>query len=263
MAAAIRVVTVQRGIDPRDFALVGFGGAGPLHAVRLADTFEIGTVVVPWAAGVASAAGLCAADLTVHQVRSLLAPLDGVDVARLSEAFASLESECRAALDTGEPDAVFTVERMVGARHRGQAHQLTVDVPAGPLDAAAVGRIADGFRAAYRQAFGVALETPIELVTLQAKVSRVVDKLTFSPTAAAPGTAVSPDRALVDRRDAWFPPGGTTVVDVYDWTRLGPGAVLAGPAIVQGPDTTVVVPPGRTASVDTHRNLVVRREASS
>jgi N-methylhydantoinase A len=261
MAAAIRVVTVQRGIDPRDFALVAFGGAGPLHAVRLADTFSIGTVVVPWAAGVASAAGLCAADMTVHQVRPLLAPLDGLDPAVVAEAFAALEAEGRAALDTGEPHARFAVGRMVGARHRGQAHQLTVDVPDGPLDAAALDGIASAFRAAYRQAFGVALDTPIELVTVQARVSRLVDKLDFSSASPPAGGASAPaERALVGKRDLWFPPDGTTTGDVYEWERLEPGARLAGPAIVQGPDTTVVVPPGRTASVDAHRNLVVHGE---
>jgi N-methylhydantoinase A len=266
MAAAIRVVTVQRGIDPRDFALVAFGGAGPLHAVRLADTFAIGTVVVPWAAGVASAAGLGAADLTVHQVRSLLAPLDGddgVEPRTLAEAFAALESEGRAALETGELDARFSVERMVGARHRGQAHQLTVDVPDGPLDGAALDGIASAFRAAYRRAFGVALDTPIELVTVQARVSRLVDKLDFSSAPRpAGGGAASLERALVGRREAWFPPSGTAAAGVYEWARLDPGARLAGPAIVQGPDTTVVVPPGRTASVDPHRNLVVHREGT-
>jgi N-methylhydantoinase A len=263
MAAAIRVVTVQRGIDPRDFALVAFGGAGPLHAVRLAATFAIGTVVVPWAAGVASAAGLCAADLTVHQVRSLLAPLEGVDGVEarvLEEAFATLEAEGRAALDTGEPDAQFTVSRLVGARHRGQAHQLSVDVPDGPLDAAARDGIAAGFRAAYHRAFGVALDAPVELVTVQARVSRLVDKLDFSSTSEPVGEAsASAERALVGRRDAWFPPGGATAADVYEWLGLGPGSRLAGPAIVQGPDTTVVVPPDRAASVDPHRNLVIHQ----
>jgi N-methylhydantoinase A len=266
MAAAIRVVTVQRGIDPRDFALVAFGGAGPLHAARLADTFAIGTVVVPWAAGVASAAGLCAADLTVHQVRSLLAPLDGLEVGVLAEAFAALEAEGRAALETGETgepgqsEAQFAVSRLVGARYRGQAHQLTVDVPAGPLDAAARDGIAAAFRAAYHRAFGVALDTPIELVTVQARVSRLVDKLDFSsPPAPPPASPVSAGQALAGRRDAWFPPGGTAAADVYDWRRLAPGAGLAGPAIVQGPDATVVVPPAHTATVDAHRNLVLRR----
>jgi N-methylhydantoinase A len=270
MAAAIRVVTVQRGIDPRDFALVAFGGAGPLHAVRLADTFSIGTVVVPWAAGAASAAGLCAADLTVHQVRSLRAPLDDVEPRVLAEAFADLEAQGRAALDTGEPDARFAVERMVGARHRGQAHQLTVDVPDAPpdapLDVAALGGIAGAFRSEYQRAFGVALDTPIELVTVQARVSRLVDKLDFARVGPAPTGAGRTDgdarRALAGEREAWFPPGGTTPAAVYDWPLLGPGAGLAGPAIVQGPDTTVVIPPGRTATVDAHRNLVVRGDGA-
>jgi N-methylhydantoinase A len=195
-------------------------------------------------------------------VRSLLTSLDGLDPAVLASAFASLEAEGRAALETGEPEPRFSVARMVGARHRGQAHQLTVDVPDGPLDAAALGQIADGFRSEYRRAFGVSLDTPIELVTAQARVSRLVDKLDFTSASAPPGAEATAGRALVGRREAWFPPGGAVAADVYEWERLGPGARLTGPAIVQGPDTTVVVPPGRTATVDGHRNLVVHREGT-
>jgi len=258
MAAAIHVVTVQRGIDPRAFALIAFGGAGPLHAAGLADAFGIETVIVPWAAGVASAVGLVAADLTVHRVRAVNTRLDSVaDAARLEDAFADLENEGRNDLQTVEHDASYAVQRSADVRHVGQAHQLSVDVPDGLLGPAGLTTVAEQFRTRYRDAYGISLGTPVEIVNLRVRVSRLVDKVEFG--SHAPSPAIDGPSARRGTRQAWFPPGGLVSTDVYEWSALAPGDSTRGPAIIHGTDTTVRVPANRTATVDGRRNLVLTR----
>ena len=131
MVAAIRIVTIQRGIDPRDFTLVGFGGAGPIHLARLAAAFGIRQVVVPWAAGVASAIGLVAADPTVTQVRTTVIDATDADPDAINGWFTELEGRAAKALEC-EPE-VITFHRTIDARYPGQVHQLAVPVHAGTL----------------------------------------------------------------------------------------------------------------------------------
>jgi N-methylhydantoinase A len=255
MAAAIRVVTVQRGIDPRRFAVVAFGGAGPLHACRLADTFGIETVVVPWAAGVASAIGLLSADLTVHRVRAVRHRLDGTDPADVEREFGALEAAARTELHRDAAGEV-RVHRQCDVRHVGQAHQLTIDVDDGTIDATALTRSGERFRERYRAEFGIELDSPLEIVHLRVTVSRVVEKVALGDPDARPGSTDA-GVALLGAREAWFPPDGPAKAAIYDWSALPPGAAFDGPAIVQGADTTVLVPRTRRAGVDAHRNLVL------
>ena len=151
MAAAIRVVTIQRGIDPRQFTLIAFGGAGPMHAARLADTFGMREVVVPRAAGVAAGIGLVSADPAVHHVRTRLTGEGEIDVAVLASVFADLEAQGRDALGAG-PSADVEVERSLDVRVRGQAHQLTIPVE---VTAAGATRVGEDFRARYRETYGI------------------------------------------------------------------------------------------------------------
>jgi N-methylhydantoinase A len=254
MAAAIRVVTVQRGIDPREFALVGFGGAGPMHVSRIADEFGIATVVVPWGAGVASAIGLVSADLGAEHRQPFASDLDAVDAAQLARAFAVLEQRARA--ETGEGDGECVVSRFVGMRVRGQVHALEVPVPDGPLDRA-IGELAARFTEQYLAAYGVPPAAKLQLTSARVRTVRAARK--HAPAAATVETAVAPPTPA-DERLAHFPErGGFVPTPVFDWTHLEPGARLPGPAIVEGPNTTVVVLPDRAASVDRWRNVVLSR----
>ncbi|HZP27649.1 MAG TPA: hydantoinase/oxoprolinase family protein [Acidimicrobiia bacterium] len=263
MAAAIRVVTVQRGIDPREFTLVGFGGAGPMHAARLAETFGIPAVVVPWAAGVASAVGLVSSDLAVDLVQTHVTDLPG-DVESLEAVFAALEHRGRGELGAGDDRAGgadaggFVVTRSADLRARGQAHQLTVELPPGPFDAADVPMLTARFHEAYRDAYGIDTGAPAQFVNARVRVVRRVDKLTRQ---AEPVTPHDASVARAGERAVLFPDLPDPVeTPVLDWTRLEPGAELAGPAVVEGPDTTVVVPPGWGVAVDRWGNLLLRRE---
>jgi N-methylhydantoinase A len=253
MVAAVRVVTVQRGIDPRDFALVGFGGAGPMHVSRLAEEFGISTVVVPWAAGVASAVGLVRADVGAECRQPFPAELDVLDPGAFDDAFRALEQRARDEIGDGDGDV--EVHRAVAMRVRGQVHALEVALPDGPLEAARTA-MPGAFTERYVVEYGVRPALDHELTALRARVVR----RTGTPGPAAvdvpsPGRAPAP----VTARAAYFVELGDFVSSpVFDWTALGPGDRVTGPAIVQAPDTTVVVPPGRNAVVDAARNLVLR-----
>jgi N-methylhydantoinase A len=253
MVSAIRVVTVQRGIDPRGFTLVGFGGAGPMHAARLAAAFGIQSVVVPWAAGVASAVGLVSSDLTIDLVQTRILDLEDADAAALTQLFDELERRGRDEL--GDSDATFAVTRSADMRFRGQAHQLTVSVPDGALGHEDVSALAKRFHEVYRQTYGIDADAPPQFVNARVRVVRMVDKLSPRPHAVAERDA---SVALAGERAASFAEvGGFTTTPVFDWPRLDPGCRLVGPAIVEGADATIVVPPAYSATVDRWRNVIL------
>jgi N-methylhydantoinase A len=252
MAAAIRVVTVQRGIDPRDFTLVAFGGAGPLHAVELAATFGIERVVIPRAAGVASAIGLITSDLVAERVLTRLMPTEGADPAVVGAVFDELEEQAVRELPGGDGELI--VHRAVEARFRGQAHQLTVPAPPGPVSAESIAKIERAFLDSYRHAYGIDLDAPTELVNFRVRVSRTVEKLTPVPHPA--GAASTPDPT--GERPVAFAAAELAPCPVYSWEGLAPGSRLVGPAVIEGYDTTVVVPPGHLVETDRWWNLLIR-----
>ncbi len=259
MASAIRVVTVQRGIDPRGFTLVGFGGAGPMHVARLAAAFGIQLVVVPWAAGVGSAVGLVSSDLTVDLVQTRILDLEEADATALTQLFEELEARGRDAL--GDARATFAVTRSADMRFHGQAHELTVSVPDGPLGDEDLTALAKRFHEVYRQTYGIDAEAPAQLVNARVRVVRVVDKLSPRPHAVAERDA---SVAVAGERAASFAEvGGFTATPVFDWSRLEPGCRLVGPAMVDGADATIVVPPGYSATVDRWRNVILAKAEAS
>lgn len=257
MASAVHVVTVQRGIDPRGFAVVAFGGAGPMHAARVAERFGISTVLVPPSCGVGSAVGLLATDLSTDRVRTRVTAAESAELTELTEAFEALAAEAAddLAVRVGQPDV--RVERSVDARFRGQAHELTVGLPDGPLAESVMADLARDFEERYRIAYGIAMTGPLELVTLRVRVTRIVDKVPLGRrldpaggAAPAPGT-----------RRAWFPEtGGWTDTAVHDRAHLAPGATVTGPAVIGDEESTVVVPPGWSAGVDEEYHVVLHRD---
>jgi N-methylhydantoinase A len=250
MAAAIRMVTVQRGIDPRQFALVALGGAGPIHAVHLAAEFGIRTVAVPRAAGVGSAVGLVGADLRVDLVHTCVVDVEGGEVAVLERAFEALEARGRAELadDTG---AAFRVSRAADLRYRGQAHHLTIPAP-DPLDL--VG-LAVAFRHAFAAAYGIAPDLPVQVHNVRIEVTRIVEKYAApeqSTRDADASVASIGERAVVYPGEA--EPFASTV---FNRSRLQAGAQFDGPAVIAASDCTIVVPPGTQARVDAFDTIVL------
>jgi len=252
MAAAIRVVTVQRGIDPRDFTLVAFGGAGPLHAVELADTFGIGQVVIPRAAGVASAIGLITSDPMAERVLTRLMPAVTADPAVVAAVFDEIETQAISELPGGEGDLV--TERAVEARFVGQAHQLTVPVPPGPVSKASIRGITQAFAEKYLLTYGIELDGPTELVNFAVRVSRPVEKLAPLPHPVESAGAPDP----FGERPVAFADAALAPCPLYLWEQLVPGSRLVGPAVIEGHDTTVAVPPGHVVESDRWWNLFIR-----
>jgi N-methylhydantoinase A len=261
MAKAIRVISVERGHDPRDHVLMAFGGAGPVHASRLARELGIRRVLVPRNPGILCAMGLLLTDLRIHLSAGRLAPLDAAGLPALAEGFAALDAQAAdwfAEEDIADADRGLS--RGVDMRYDGQSHELTVDCPGGPLDAAALAALRRGFEAAHRQVYGyVAEEEPIRIVALRLEATGRVPKAVL---AAYPPATVAVTSARIGTREVWLPEaGGFVGCPVHDRDRLGPGHRIAGPAIVEQMDSTTLVLPGQVATVDPWLNLIVEEVA--
>ncbi len=249
MAEALRIVSVERGHDPREFALIAFGGAGPLHAARLAAELDIPQVVVPPIPGGFSALGLVAADLKRDYGRTYYAPLADVDPADLAGRFDALEQAARDMLATaGVAEDRRDIVRAADLRYHRQAYELTVALRGGPVDGAALDALAEEFHARHRQTYGHEnRDEPIQMVNLRLTA---VGRLAGLTLAEAPAAGGSLDDARKTVREAHFTGRGALSCGVYDRDRLPAGAELAGPAIVESMDSTLVVPPGWRARVD-------------
>ncbi len=259
MGSAVRVVTIQRGIDPREFAVMAFGGAGPVHAVKVAEQFEIPNVIVPVSPGLASALGLLVSDMAEDYVATMLMDGREADVARIAQLLGELEQNARAALRAqGVADSNIVVQRLIDVRFKHQSHELSVPIPAGPVSEATVKAAEEGFRSLYHELYGVLPNDPCQFVNFRVRASGVVPKPELSR--AAPGDG-NPRRALRGVRKAYFAEaGGFIDTEIYDRTRLRAADQLTGPAILEEPDSTTVCPPGYATKVDEYLNLHIYRK---
>ncbi|MFP8951468.1 hydantoinase/oxoprolinase family protein [Natrialbaceae archaeon A-arb3/5] len=245
MTRTIRSVTVERGHDPREFGLVAFGGAGPMHAAALADALEIDRVVVPRPAGVLSAFGLLAADERHDAVRTVGVDLDSADRSELEGIYDELVADALA--DASTPDAA-RVERAVDCRYAGQSFELTVSAGS-PIDIEAV---RERFHDTHERTYGYAMDETVEVVNLRATATIPGDE----PTIRHEGSG----EALVGTREAHFADEGPRETSVYDRDRLDSGAVVSGPAILEQAESTTVVPPGWTGTIMDDGALALTRE---
>jgi N-methylhydantoinase A len=262
MTSAIREISIQRGHDPRDFTLGAFGGAGPMHALALADEIGIPRVLVPRHPGNFSALGLLASDIKHDEVRTRVGPLRA-RWALVPELFAEMESGVRRQLELEGFDAAHQrMHRTLDLRYRSQAFELNLPLGAelagrGP-DAAAtsIAEVEAAFHREHLAMYGHADESaPIELVNARLSAYGVVAK----PTAARPeGGAAAMDAALIERRPVRFD-GVTSDCPVWERERLPADAEVRGPAIVEEFGATTVVPPGWRGTVDVHGNLRFER----
>jgi N-methylhydantoinase A len=256
MEGAIRVVSIGRGKDPRHLACVTFGGAGPLHGSRLARSLAIRRLIVPFAAGVASALGLLVADARFDLSRTLVVPLDAAPWERVDGLFGEMEAEGARQLGETGLDGEWRRRRSVEVRYAGQGHELEVALPDGPPGAEALPAIQRAHAAVYAAHYGYAepLGTPLEAATWKLELLCVAPKPAFARPPAGGGAAAARKGA----RQAWIPEaGGLVECPVYDRYRLGAGAVVHGPALVEERETTVLLLPGDTGTVDQHGNLLI------
>ncbi|SDI67318.1 MULTISPECIES: hydantoinase/oxoprolinase family protein [Roseobacteraceae] len=261
MAKAIRVISVQRGHDPRDYALMAFGGAGPLHAARLARELDMGKVIVPLTPGTLCALGLLLTDLRADFAISRLLPLDDSALASIDAGFADLMGQAGAWFDAEEiSEDRRVMTRTADMRYMGQNYELSVAVPAGPITPETFKALEEGFEAAHRQRFGFVAEgEQIQLVTLRLEAAGVVNKAQFKPQ---PVEGHDASAAQIDTRDVYMAEAGDFVsCAVYARDRLRPGNVIQGPAIVEQMDTTTVILPDMSGTVDTYLNLILEVKA--
>jgi N-methylhydantoinase A len=257
MARAIRVISVQRGHDPRDYTLVAFGGAGPLHAARLAAELDIRRVLVPRNPGILCAMGLLQADLRADFATTRLLALSAAVIDEVKAIVAGLRRRCATWFaEAGVEAHARRIALSVDMRYAGQNYELSVPWPDGRLTAATIDELAAGFAAAHQQLYGfVAEDEPMQLVTFRAEAIGIVQKVELRPAAVG---GPNPRAAEVGRRKVWLREAGAFVsCPLYDRDRLHAGNRIEGPAIVEQMDATTVIPPGAAATVDPYLNLVL------
>lgn len=253
MAQAVKKVIINRGRDPRDFVLTSFGGAGPMHACFVARAMDIPKVVVPAAAGVASAFGATVMDLRQDVERFLYAPVVEVDLERLNATYAELEQTALDRLARDNVDAGnAALHRTAQMRYVGQTYEIETPIPEGPLSRDSLAEIAAAFHAAHKQEHGVSSDI-FEPAFVSLSVAAT------APTAAVPAYTRPAGKnvvAMKNTRPVYFA-GEWLDCPVYNGQILAPGHRTEGPAILEYLDSVAVLPPGARATVDSHGNLII------
>ncbi len=257
MARAIRVISVQRGHDPRDYTLAAFGGAGPLHAVRLARELDIGRILVPRYPGILCAMGLLLTDLRADFATTRLTALGHAALDEMSGAFAELTRQAEEwfAAEHIAP-AAQRITRTVDMRYAGQNYEIAVPVPDGPIGPTTIDSIAEGFARAHERLYGFVAEgEPVQLVTFRTEAAGLVRKAEFGKL---PERGHDASAAIMGSRQVWLAEeAGFMTCPVYDRTKLEAGNRIPGPAVVEQMDATTVVLPGMMARVDAYANLIL------
>jgi N-methylhydantoinase A len=240
VARALRLVSVQRGLDPREFVLVAFGGAGPMHACALAEELGMRNVLVPRESGVLSALGLAISDLRRDYVSPSIVALEDLDPNVLAGTFDRMKA--RAERDLPSP----SFRTQADLRYQGQSFELTVDTGIG------VGGLAKAFHRAHHQRYGYRMDDqPVQMVN--ARLVATVPGTVPEPTADEPARATE-----LSARAAWFD-GRQQEIPIHHRTRMGSGSSVEGPAVVEFPEATCVVRPGWRGKVDGAGNLILDR----
>ena len=259
MANAIRVRTVQKGIDPREYSLVAAGGAGPLHGVEVARMLDIPEVIVPPHPGINSAKGLLTTDLKYDQVRTSLLISTDIDIEAMNRSLDEMEKTIRDQLEADEidPDAAV-IERSSDARYVGQGYELRLPLPGGEIERDVIDGILSEFHTLHEQEYGHHFPgSPIELVNLRVMAVATVPKI---GTPSAPqGTSL--EQAVVRQDTSIFRDGDqlrSYETTIYDRSKLPSDVSIKGPAIILQTDSTTVVPPQATATPQQNGCLVIK-----
>jgi len=285
MERAIRAISLERGYDPREFTLLPFGGAGPMHCCELAQELRIPRILVPSYPGILSALGVAIADIVKDYSRTVMLRGDDISQKRLDDEFAMLEGQAREDMGQEELNVEHLLaQRSLDVRYVGQSYELAVDYPYPPQSPLGIGNpplppfskgglggfgrgarsevrrrdlnraIAHAFHRAHRQRFGYADPSErVEIVNLRLKMAVPVDKPLPEPEATAgesPKDAQTGEAGVVFRE-------GTFATSCYLRDRLHCGNRIPGPALVLQMDSTTVIPPGWVAEVDKWKNLVM------
>jgi N-methylhydantoinase A len=257
MVGAIRAISIERGYDPREFALLACGGAGPLHAGRLAVLLGIPTVLIPRYSGVLSTLGLLSSDIKNDYVRTMLQRHNAFDLAALNMALADLEAQARRWLaDEGIVPSEQRLERFADLRYANQGYEITVPIPSGPLTDATRAQTLDAFHRDHQRLYTYASpELPVEIVNLRVTAQGPARPFTLRPLPPANGSAPpQPQTRAVYFAEA----NGFIDCPVYTYADLPSGFQLTGPAILNQDLATIVVEPQHQMRLDTYGNVIIQ-----
>jgi len=255
MLGALRVITVQRGLDPREFGIVAFGGAGPLHANAMAELLGCYPVLVPTNPGVLCALGFLEADFRNEFVQTYIRSTSGLDAAEIWSRFGELEAKAQAWLEEQEvSEADGSITFALDLRYEQQGFEVAVDVSAEDVRAKGdLSRTFADFHDIHERLYGVRFHVPVELVALRVVARGATAPVDEAPLATAGGDVKA---AILETRPAYFN-GAWHDTPHYDRAKLGVGARVDGPAIIRQYDTTTVLIPDHYAEIDTHGNILI------
>ena len=259
MVGALRRVSIQRGYDPRDFLLVAFGGAGPVHANRLAEELEMPTVLVPMSPGTTSAMGLLVTDIKHDYSVALIQRADQIDIGVANAQFRRMRSDGRMALAReGVADEDTRFVKQADMRYVGQSYELTVPLQENDLDADALDEILAQFHQEHERSYGFKAEgEPVEFVALRLSAVGVITKPQLWKVRRGDDATTN---AVKETRPVYFAEtGGRLNCPIFDRYQLGSGDEITGPAIIEEVDSTTVIHPDYQADVDEFGNLFLQR----
>ncbi|HAK45055.1 MAG TPA: hypothetical protein DCO79_03935 [Spirochaeta sp.] len=264
MADAAKVVSVQKGHDPREFVLVSAGGACSIHACKIAEELGATSVLVPAAASVFCALGMLESDIKLDNVKNYNATIPGIDLDDFNSVIAEVEKKAVAELlQEGVEAERASLLRHLDMRYVGQHHEVTVDIPADcKIGESHLDEIATAFHRVHEKLYTYSTpENPLEIMGLRVTAVGSVDKAVVAHLEQ--GTADLKD-AFKNKRQAWFADsegrGAFIDVDVYDRNKLVKGHKISGPAIVEERITTVIVQPGWALTLDEYGNIIMEAE---
>jgi N-methylhydantoinase A len=262
MALAINANSVAKGIDPRNFTLMGFGGAGPLHAVALAEMIHAKDVIAPLHPGITAAMGLLVTELRYESTRSVLTVLQkatAADFAAINESLEKLTADAAAQLESdGIPASRQKFTRIAECRYLGQGFELRADMPSGPLGPDNVGEVTKSFFAAHKLVYGHAFEDQlVEIVTVRVVATADVEMLRLPDLEK--GNRKDPKDALLYTAETIFDDGKAHATPRYARGQLLDGDTITGPALIVQHNSTTLVPPGYRASVLSHGDMRITR----
>lgn len=262
MMGAVRVISVEQGEDPRGFALMPFGGAGPLHACDVARIIGISNLFIPPRPGILSALGLLHADTRGDFSLTRLSVAEPASLPSLNAGLAQLGDRGREWLRTERlSDAPSVFEWAVDMRYFGQNFELSAPLPSDTLDERVLTSFIEQFHAAHEQAYGYRMaDRPVEIVNLRLGVAVQRE---VPPSGAVTARAGSVEDAVIEVRQTWYPQAGFVDTPIYHRDRLPLECSFSGPAIVEQMDATTVVPPDGKVTVDRFGNLMIRISATA
>ena len=255
MVNALRRISVQRGYDPREFMLVAFGGAGPVHANRLADQLEIPKTLIPMSPGITSATGLLVTDLKHDYSNTLIQPIDELDLSAIENTYVGMETQGRTALSNeGMEENSIRFIRQVDVRYIGQSYELGIVVEPGKFDGVRRDQILEEFHKEHERAYGFSAPgEPVEIVAIRLTAVGDIAKPTLREIGKTSGGV---DSARRTTRSVYFAESkGFVDCPVYDRYKLSSGDVLQGPAIIEEMDSTTIIHPEYKGDVDRYGNI--------